>query len=145
MKKLMLASMVAAAAMFTACEVTVEDDVTSCDISLNLGALGSMHQCAESTDDAYIRSSCKDVNDEMAYLGLSNVGKVGSGCAGGARKTCTDTEDGVTVTVFFYDASDANRSCEELLSDDDYEEDDYGFTPDDPEYYTKALKKAAKK
>ena len=142
MKKIMLASALAAAAIFTACESS--DDLTSCDVSLNLGALGSMHQCAESTDDAYIRSTCKDMNDEVALLGLSDVGKVGSGCAGGAKKTCTDTEDGITVTVYFYDASDANKSCDELLSDDD-EEDDYGFTPDDPEYYTKLLNVSAKK
>ncbi len=80
-------------------------------------------------------------------MGLGE-GIIGSGCPGGAVKTCTGTSDGITGTFFFY-TSDANKAtCEELLADDEedyYDEDDYGFSPDDPEYYAKLLKKAAKK
>ena len=147
MKKIMLASMVAAAAMFTACETT--EDLTSCDINVNLGMLGSMHTCGESTDAAYIRQSCNDVNADARKEGFtSNPGTIGTGCPSGAAKVCSGTQDGVAVTGYFYDAADANIPCESLMSEDDddyYDEDDYGFTPDDPEYYTKLLKKAAKK
>ena len=57
-----------------------------------------------------------------------------------------NTSEGITGTAYFYSSDAADATCEELLSDDDDfdEEDDYGFTPDDPEYYMKALKKAAK-
>ena len=126
MKKIMIASMLVTAAMFTACEVS--EDVTSCDVSLNLGALGSMHSCIESTNDAAVRQECKEINDDMAYLGLSNVGVVGSGCTGGARKTCSDTmEDGSSYTAYFYDKDADGQTCDQLLSDDDDYEDDYGF------------------
>ena len=147
MKKIMLASVLAAAAMFTACETS--DDLTSCDIEINLGMLGSMHTCGESSDATYIRNQCADVNAQASEMGMSSKpGKVGSGCPGGAAKVCTGTEDGVSVTAYFYDADDAKMDCEYLMSDEEddyYDEDDYGFTPDDPEYYTKLLKKTAKK
>ena len=148
MKKIMLASMVAAAAIFTACESS--DDLTSCDIEINLGMLGSMHTCGESSDAAYVRQSCAEVNADAAEAGLSvKPGKVGSGCPSGAAKVCTGPSDGVSITAYFYDADDAKMSCEYLMSEEDeddyYDEDDYGFTPDDPEYYSKLKKFAGKK
>lgn len=147
MKKIMLASALAAAAMFTACETS--DDLTSCDININMGMLGSMHTCGESSDGAYIRQICDEYGKEARDAGLSsNPAKVGSGCPSGAAKVCSGVEDGVSVTAYFYDADDAKMDCEYLMSDEEddyYDEDDYGFTPDDPEYYTKLLKKAAKK
>lgn len=79
-------------------------------------------------------------------MGLGE-GILGSGCPGGAVKTCNGTSEGITGTAYFYSSDAADATCEELLSDDDDfdDEDDYGFTPDDDEYYMKALKKAAKK
>ena len=110
--------------------------IPSCDVKM----LGVHYVCMESANDSYVRSECASISDES--MGLAE-GKVGSGCPGGAKKTCDATEDGVSGTAFFYFDDAASATCEELLSDE--EEDDYGFTPDDDEYYMKALKKAAKK
>ena len=138
MKKLLLVAAISAAAIFTACESSSEtSDVTSCDVKM----LGQHYVCMESANDSYVRSECASISDES--MGLAE-GTVGSGCPGGAKKTCDATEDGVSGTAFFYFDDAASATCEELLSDEE-EEDDYGFTPDDDEYYMKALKKAAKK
>ena len=137
MKKLLLGAAIAAA-IFTACDSSSEtSDVTSCDVKM----LGVHYVCMESANDSYVRSECASISDES--MGLAE-GTVGSGCPGGAKKSCDATEDGVSGTAFFYFDDAASASCEELLSDEE-EEDDYGFTPDDDEYYMKALKKAAKK
>lgn len=155
MKKLMIASMLTAAALFTACEVSSESDSTevgSCNI--NATVLGiSTHTCAESENMSAIQADCNDAQamfapstddygfDEPSLY--SGTASYGSGCPSGAKKVCDFVEDGVSYTQYFYDAYAAEKTCDELLSDD--EEDDYGFTPDDDEYYMKALKKAAKK
>lgn len=142
-KLLLLGAAFAAASLFTACESSDTSDVTSCEIKV----LGVSYACTESSDAA-VADVCRDVKEES--LGLGD-GIIGSSCPGGAVKTCTGTSDGITGTFFFY-TSDANEaSCEELLADDEEDdeyyddEDDYGFSPDDPEYYAKLLKKAAKK
>ena len=135
MKKFMIASLLTAAALFTACETT--DDVTSCEVKV----LGVRAVCMEASDDAYIRSECKDIADNSMGLG---EGVIGTGCPGGAKKTCDVEADGVSGTAYFYTSDAASASCDELLSDEE-DEDDYGFTPDDDEYYMKAIKKAAKK
>ena len=142
-KLLLLGAAFAAASLFTACESSDTSDVTSCEIKV----LGVSYACTESSDAA-VADVCRDVKEESMGLG---EGTIGSGCPGGAVKTCTGTSDGITGTFFFY-TSDANKAtCEELLADDEedeedyYDEDDYGFSPDDPEYYAKLLKKAAKK
>ena len=135
MKKLMIASLLTAAAIFTACEET--DDVTSCEVRV----LGVRAVCMEASDDSYIRSECLDIADNSMNLG---EGIVGTGCPGGAKKICDVEADGVSLTAYFYTPDDASASCDELLSDEE-DEDDYGFTPDDDEYYMKAIKKAAKK
>lgn len=138
-KLLLLGATLAAASLFTACESTESSNVTSCEIKV----LGVSYACTESSDAA-VADVCSDVKEESMGLG---DGIIGSGCPSGAVKTCTGTSDGITGTFFFY-TSDANEAtCEELLADEeDYDdEDDYGFSPDDPEYYAKLLKKAAKK
>ena len=139
-KLLLLGAALAAASLFTACESSDSSDVTSCEIKV----LGVRYAGMESTDDSYIRSECSEASESS--LGLAE-GIVGSGCPGGAKKTCDATMDGVAGTGYFYFDEAAESTCEELLSDEeDYDdEDDYGFTPDDDEYYMKALKKAAKK
>lgn len=142
-KLLLLGAAFAAASLFTACESSDTSDVTSCEIKV----LGVSYACTESSDAA-VTDVCRDVKEETMGLG---EGTIGSGCPGGAVKTCTGTSDGITGTFFFY-TSDANEAtCEKLLADDEEDdeyyddEDDYGFSPDDPEYYAKLLKKAAKK
>ena len=145
-KLLLLGAAFAAASLFTACESS--DELTSCDINVNLGMLGSMHTCGESSDDAYIRQMCNETNAGAREEGFtSNPGKIGSGCPGGATKVCSGSDDGVAVTAYFYDAADAQMDCEYLMGDEEdyYDEDDYGFSPDDPEYYAKLKKIAAKK
>lgn len=139
MKKILLGAAIAAASIFTACDSSSESSsVTSCTIK----ALGVQYACMESSDAA-INDMCNSIKDESMGLG---EGILGSGCPGGAVKTCNGTSEGITGTAYFYSSDAADATCEELLSDDDDfdEEDDYGFTPDDPEYYMKALKKAAK-
>ena len=123
MKKIMLVSMIAAAAMFTACD----DDSTgggsgkvySCDINIDLGALGSMRTCVEASDQAKVSQACSQVNESMKALGAGEVGKVGSSCPSGSTKTCSGEEDGVSYTAYFYDEESASASCDELLSDKD--------------------------
>lgn len=158
MKKLLIgAAAVAAAAMLTACESTSESSssVGSCDISYSMSLMGmtiSSHMCGESSDIAAIQAECDSAKatyenpptDDYGFdLGsaMSGTVKYGSGCPGGYKNKCTD-EDG--TVVYFYDNGAENASCEQLLSDEE-DEDDYGFTPADDEYYMKALKKAAKK
>lgn len=139
-KLLLLGAAFAAASLFTACESSDTSDVTSCEIKV----LGVSYACTESSDAA-VADVCRDVKEESMGLG---DGIIGSGCPGGAVKTCTGTSDGITGTFFFYTSDASEATCEELLADDEedyYDEDDYGFSPDDPEYYAKLLKKAAKK
>ena len=118
MKKLMLVSMIAAAAIFTACDDDDSaGDVYSCDINLDMGVLGSMRTCVEASDKAKVTDACKQVNDMMAELNMSDVGKTGSGCPSGATKTCSDTQDGVAYTAYFYDEDSAKEDCKDLLKD----------------------------
>ena len=118
----MLVSMIAAAAIFTACD----DDSTggdsklfSCDINIDMGALGSTRTCVEASDEAKVTDACNQVNELMAALGAENAGKTGSGCPSGSTQKCSDTQDGVAFTAYFYDKDAANTPCEELLSDKD--------------------------
>ena len=123
MKKIMLASMVAAAAMFTACGD--DDDSTgassklySCDITIDMGALGSTRTCAEASDQTKINETCAAVNELMKQMGATvDVGKTGTGCASGYTNKCTGQQDGVDFTAYFYDAEDANVSCDELMAE----------------------------
>ena len=120
----MLASMIAAAALFTACG---DDDSTggstklySCDINIDMGALGSTRTCAEASDKAKIDEACAAVNELMKAMGsTADVGKTGTGCPSGSTKKCSGDKDGVSYTAYFYDAEDADASCDELMSDAD--------------------------
>ena len=47
--------------------------------------------------------------------------KLGSGCASGAKKTCTGKRNGIEVTAYFYDAMYASMSCDKLMSDFEYQ------------------------
>jgi len=104
MKKLMIASVVAVAAMFTGCEV---EEYTSCEVDMGY----DYHICVESTSaEAKVYDFCKDANDDAAYEGYGTVGFIGSGCPGGQMKTCT-ADDG---TVYLYGASGYD-SCSEYV------------------------------
>lgn len=59
----MIASLLTAAAIFTACEET--DDVTSCEVRVR----GVRAVCMEASDDSYIRSECLDDADYSKSLG----------------------------------------------------------------------------
>lgn len=123
MKKLMLASMIAAAALFTACGD--DDDSTggssklySCDINIDMGALGSTRTCAEASDKAKIDEACATVNELLKQMGATtDAGKTGTGCPSGFTKKCSGEKDGTSFTAYFYDAEDADTSCEELMAD----------------------------
>lgn len=155
MKKILLGAAIAAAAIFTACD---SDDsstggsssgVTSCDLQATIMGLYSTHQCAEASNAAMIRDTCDAASamlsggaDDYGFEGvMEGTATLGSGCPSGYVIRCDDAAKG--YTLYSYDAEDRGLTCEEFLADD--EEDDYGFTPDDDEYYMKALKKAAKK
>lgn len=120
MKKFLLISMIAAAAVFTACSDDDESagDVYSCDINLDLGALGSTRICVESSDKAKVTEACQQVNELMSVMGAkTDAGKTGSGCPSGAKKTCTGEKSGASYTAYFYDADAADASCDELMED----------------------------
>ena len=49
MKKVVLAAVIASAAIFAGCELKAVDDVTSCDVKVDVLGLVSVHQCFESS------------------------------------------------------------------------------------------------
>ena len=148
MKKLMIGSMIVAAAMFTACgddSSGGSSSLGSCDVTMSMGGLFSTHQCAESSDASRIKASCdstkaeldammsgaqdSDEDGDLADLGAALMGamqidvKTGSGCASGYKKKCDNPQE--DATIYFYDEGDENKSCEELLADD--EDDGFGI------------------
>lgn len=170
MKKLLFGAAFAAAAILTACD---SDDtstsggsssVGSCDVSTTMTMMGvtiSTHRCGESSNAVAMKAECDSIKADFEAPAVDDYGfeegdaefdidfggevdatvKYGSGCPSGYKKKCSD-EDG--TVVYFYDSGVEKYSCEDLLADDE-EEDDYGFTPADDEFYMKALKKSAKK
>ena len=126
MKKFVFISMIAAAALFTACgddESSTggsSSSIYSCDINLDMGALGTTHICAEASDQAKTNEACASVNELMKQMGVTvDAGKTGSGCPNGSTKTCSGEKDGVSFTAYFYDAEEAGQDCEELMKDAD--------------------------
>ena len=109
MKKLLVLAVLAAiATLFTACD----EPLTSCDVKMNL-VLVETHQCAETSEKTdYLEDKCKDYSSKASLLGGSAV--TGSGCPGGAVKTCSYS--GIKGEIYFYDKADENKSCDELLN-----------------------------
>lgn len=121
MKKFILATMVAAAAMFTACG---DDDSTSsssasgsadsCDINASFPIVGSVHACIESDDMPNAGKVCKE---ELAGAMPGNPDVVfgsGLGCASGHKSKCSYEKDGAHLTVFIYDETLSTLTCSEL-------------------------------
>ena len=118
MKKILLASMVSAVALFTGCELTTEDP--SCDVKI----AGYHAMCVTSTNSTFIHESCQDYNT------ILSSGFEDYGCPSGETKACSDyDEDGIAYTVYYY-TDTGDQTCDELLG----KTDDYGFGPDDPDY-----------
>ena len=120
MKKMILASMVVVATIFTGCEVSSSEDekVTSCDMNSAFWEI-SRHLCIESKEQSYISNYCReemaDIKDADQEDQASAV--TGTGCSGGAKKTCDNMLlDGVPITIYAYDESSAKDACEQLLS-----------------------------
>ena len=119
MKKFILATMVAAAAIFTACG---DDDSTSssstsgsadsCDIEATLPLAGSVHACIESDDMPNAEKVCKE---ELAGAMPGKPDVVfGKGCPSGSKSTCDFEKDGSHLTVLIYDETLSRLTCSEL-------------------------------
>ena len=111
MKKLILGSMIAAAAIFTACSDDSENDVYSCEINMNYKNIISVHGCVEAAVQEDMDYVCASAN-EMS----PNSGKTGTGCPGGAAKTCTGVREGTAYTAYFYDEEMKDRSCDDIMA-----------------------------
>ena len=110
MKKVVLGTVIAAAALFTGCEDVKE--VTSCDLKGYV--LGyDVHACVESEDDAYIRAAC--TSEYTGFLGSSSVSSavVSSGCSGQASKICNSVQNGVELTLYMYGSAFKNVDCKD--------------------------------
>jgi len=112
MKKVVLAAVIASAAIFAGCELKAVDDVTSCDVKVDVLGLVSVHQCFESTNDDFVKSQCADARSKYSVLGGS--ARVGSGCSGSAAKVCDFRIDGTAVTSHLYDQNSAAKSCDDI-------------------------------
>jgi len=119
MKKFILASMIAAAAIFTACG---DDDSTSsssasgsadsCDIKASFPIVGSVHACIESDDMQNAEKVCKE---ELAGAMPGSPDVVfGSGCPSGSKSECKYEKDGAHLTVLIYDETLSRLTCGEL-------------------------------
>ena len=120
MNKIIVGAVIAAAALFTACEMTSSSDSTtsnlaSCDIKGNLLGL-EIHSCVESENTAYINSQCADANAEATQAG-EGTAVIGTKCPAGAKKTCEVTQKGVTATVYMYDNLTAMGDCDGIELD----------------------------
>lgn len=111
MKKLLLSSMFAAAVLFSACSDDSDNDVYSCEINMNYKNIISVHGCVEASvqdDMDYVCSSANEMSP--------GSGKTGTGCPGGAAKTCSGVKEGTGYTAYFYDEEMKDRSCNEIMS-----------------------------
>ena len=111
MKKLLLFSMVAAAALFSACSDDSDNDVYSCEININYKNVISVHGCVEASVQEDMDYVCSSAN-EMS----SGAGKTGTGCPGGAAKTCSGVKGGTAYTAYFYDEEMKERSCDDIMA-----------------------------
>ncbi len=119
MKKLILASMVVVTTIFTGCEVSTSEDekVTSCDMNSTFWEI-PRHLCIDSKDQSYISNYCREEMADIKDAEQDDIASAvtGTGCAGGAKKTCENMLlDGVPVTIYVYDESSAKDACEQLL------------------------------
>lgn len=114
MKKIVLASVFVAAALFTACGEDSSSTAPavkkySCDINIDAGII-AVRTCVEAEDQAKINTVCDGVNALFA-----DAGKAGSECSGKSVKKCDAEKDGVSFTAYFYDDTFAEESCDDLV------------------------------
>lgn len=116
MKKFILATMIAAAAIFTACDddSSSSTPVDSCDIEATVPLIEvSVHACIESSDMVNAEKVCKENLAEM-IPGVTNL-KFASGCPSGSKNSCKFEKDGAHLTVLVYDEFLSGLSCNDLL------------------------------
>lgn len=93
--------------------------VASCDVTATMNGAQMGHTCMEATSSDAAKKECEAISSEETEKGVTVkiVGKYGSGCASGAKKTCTGKRNGIEVTAYFYDAMSAAQSCEDLMNE----------------------------
>lgn len=121
MKKFLICTAIAAAAMFTACDdddsTSASDKTYSCEVKANLGALlGDLNICAESADQTKMTNACGKAGEMLKALGVDDAAKTGTSCPSGAKKTCNGKLDGVDYTVYSYTEDDVEKSCDEITA-----------------------------
>ena len=126
MKKFILATMIVAAAIFTACG---DDDpssttsggsgnVTSCDVTTSVNGIAMYHTCMEASSGEEAKRECSALGGEDIEedgMRLTYSGKLGSGCPSGSKKTCNATKNGIAVSVYIYDAAAASMDCNTIM------------------------------
>lgn len=109
------------AAMLALSMVACSDSSSSSDskISCTMTFMGSK-MCAETSSEAADSAKAECVKDGMF---ITEATFSDGGCASGAVKSCQTSEGGVSGTVYFYDKSAKDMSCDQLLGDDEDDED----------------------
>ena len=118
MKKILLASMVSAVALFTGCEITVENP--SCDATWRENGRVTQHICVTAPASATTARACSEYRAEADYY-TSVSGIDDFGCEGGAAIVCDGYDRyGNSYSIYFYDSRDARFACSELLDEYDF-------------------------
>ena len=93
--------------------------VASCDVKVSVNGVQMNHTCMEATSSEAAKKECDAISREVTEEGMTMKyeAKLGSGCASGAKKTCTGKRNGIEVSAYFYDAMYASMSCDKLMSD----------------------------
>ena len=93
----------------------------SCDVKVSVNGVQMSHTCFESTSSEAAKKECDAISGEGEVIEegmtMKYEAKFGSGCASGAKKTCTGKRNGIEVSAYFYDAKYASMSCDKLISD----------------------------
>ncbi len=118
MKKFTLGTVIAAAALFSACSddssSSTPSHVDSCDLNATMLSL-PVHACVESSDATNAESLC---NEKLAAA-VSKLGGTttfGSGCPSGYVKTCQTEYDGSHFNVLIYDQVLGAMDCDQITS-----------------------------
>lgn len=120
MKKILICTAIAAAAMFTACDddaSSASEKTYSCEVKANLGELlGDINICAESADQTKMTNACGKAGEMLKALGIDDAAKTGTSCPSGSKKSCDGKLDGADYTVYSYTADDVDKDCAEITA-----------------------------